>query len=499
MRKILLLMLPIVLLGLCAGCSSGSTNSTDNTSAPVIDTFTATPETIDSGQISTLSWTTRNATSCTLNGMPVPDHWITTVTPETTTTYTLRATGPGGTASRSITVTVVEPINAWTLPILHFVINEPYLDGIRIATGMAETDTSFTVAVATNNEVQSIFATIQKTDGQISQTVFQDYFIQAFELDPDQDFVSIARTGSWSEPVGTLTTFSTSGTVVRETRIPEIFMGDAFVRTESGVVFSYAQEDIKGVIAKYDWTGSAEWERHFTDELDPGLTGNEHVVTGAVVAIKQDVDGNLVVLQNITKSNAVETADSGYAVYQVNPEGELLWTTPHYRARRDWGESAGASQLVLFPDGTMVVNAYICGPDPGCGNSLVYLDNRGSYVRDVHQFPHGQGGRITGSDDSAVVIATRVRPVGSTYRSDFHWYKLDLNGNPVWDFTWSFSDSEDLELAVDVHSITRCEDFGFLISATYSTDDGEPNRRYGVVFLWLKNNGQLLNRPTLSD
>ena len=77
-------------------------------SAPTVS-ITTSPTSITSGQSSTLSWSSTNATSCTASG-----GWSGTkstsgtqaVTPTTNTTYTLTCTGSGGSASGSATVTV---------------------------------------------------------------------------------------------------------------------------------------------------------------------------------------------------------------------------------------------------------------------------------------------------------------------------------------------------------------------------------------------------------
>lgn len=70
--------------------------------------FSASPDDIATGQTSTLVWDTTNATSVTIdNGIgsqPVSGSVV--VQPTLTTTYTLTASGPGGTVSRQATVTV---------------------------------------------------------------------------------------------------------------------------------------------------------------------------------------------------------------------------------------------------------------------------------------------------------------------------------------------------------------------------------------------------------
>ncbi|MFL6248156.1 MAG: hypothetical protein ACJ74H_19180 [Thermoanaerobaculia bacterium] len=77
--------------------------------APTIDTFTATPRSIQPGQTSTLSWAVRDATTVTISGIgTVAATGTTIVSPQVPTTYTLTAAGPGGTTTRQFTVFVGE-------------------------------------------------------------------------------------------------------------------------------------------------------------------------------------------------------------------------------------------------------------------------------------------------------------------------------------------------------------------------------------------------------
>ena len=90
---------------------------------PSITSFTASPTTMNKGDITTLSWKTANATSVTLSpAIPAEDSQALPVTgsitdtPASTTTYTLTATGPGGaSATAQVTVTVNIPAPTITL------------------------------------------------------------------------------------------------------------------------------------------------------------------------------------------------------------------------------------------------------------------------------------------------------------------------------------------------------------------------------------------------
>jgi peptidoglycan-associated lipoprotein len=72
--------------------------------------LTASPATIQSGQSTTLTWTTQNATEVTLEGIgKVGPSGSQSVTPATSTTYRLTATGEGGSQDATARVTVTAP------------------------------------------------------------------------------------------------------------------------------------------------------------------------------------------------------------------------------------------------------------------------------------------------------------------------------------------------------------------------------------------------------
>lgn len=96
--------------------SSGSATSKASVTvkaAPPAVTFAASPDSILAGQLSTLSWTTTNATSASINqGIgTVALNGSRTVAPAATTTYTITVKGGGGTVTSgaSVMVTTVPP------------------------------------------------------------------------------------------------------------------------------------------------------------------------------------------------------------------------------------------------------------------------------------------------------------------------------------------------------------------------------------------------------
>ena len=94
---------------------------------PVNATLTAEPATVVQGQAVTLRWSTENATDLDLEpGVgKVEATGSTTVTPQDTTTYTLTASGPGGSQSPTAQVTVTAPQPAPQPPPQNPVVNNP--------------------------------------------------------------------------------------------------------------------------------------------------------------------------------------------------------------------------------------------------------------------------------------------------------------------------------------------------------------------------------------
>ncbi len=76
---------------------------------PVTATLSANPASIQTGQSSTLTWSTQNATDITLDGNKVDASGSKSVSPTQTTTYHLTAKGAGGTQDATATVTVTAP------------------------------------------------------------------------------------------------------------------------------------------------------------------------------------------------------------------------------------------------------------------------------------------------------------------------------------------------------------------------------------------------------
>lgn len=84
---------------------------------PVTATLSADPATIQSGQSSTLTWSTQGATEVNLQGSKVDPNGSQSVSPTQTTTYQLAANGPGGNQTATATVTVIPPATPTPTPV----------------------------------------------------------------------------------------------------------------------------------------------------------------------------------------------------------------------------------------------------------------------------------------------------------------------------------------------------------------------------------------------
>lgn len=113
-NKIIALGLIYFLLILFPCCKKTPTSpDVEEVLKPVINSFTASPSSINLGASSTLSWSVSYATQITIdNGIGgVSASGSTTVNPTETTTYTLTASNSAGQVSRSVTVEIKE----WTI------------------------------------------------------------------------------------------------------------------------------------------------------------------------------------------------------------------------------------------------------------------------------------------------------------------------------------------------------------------------------------------------
>ena len=137
MRKIIILLSIFLLFLSIPGCKKKLPTQPDIPTKilPTIEYFTATPESINPGESSTLSWSVTNATTITIDqGIgTVSAKGTKEVSPSETTKYVLTAKNNDGQKTKSCEIKVEEPISK--LPVINYF----YADPTEIDSGYSST------------------------------------------------------------------------------------------------------------------------------------------------------------------------------------------------------------------------------------------------------------------------------------------------------------------------------------------------------------------------
>jgi hypothetical protein len=346
-----------------------------------------------------------------------------------------------------------------------------YFPPLSVTQNIIETENAYITVVSTDSPLKSTIVNIAKDTGIIKTISIDGSYITGLTQDPDGNLLTLNQTGMLPSYSGSLTVFSSAGEKLKETVHPDVIMGDALATCDDGVVFAYRKSDGTPVLAKTDFDGNILWEKHYANELDSGLTGNEYISPGGITTIRRDVDGNLVVEQNIQKLNAPETDPSniGYAIYKVTTAGELIWSRADYVAASSWSEGASSKNMMTLQDDSIIVEYSTWGNSPGTTLKIQYLDNQGDPIDTIFSNANSGAGTISLSTDQKLLYATREHDFEtSTNKTVMH--KLDLDGTEIWKRTYYEISGDDADGTPYPVAIHPCSDGGFLISATLSTD-----------------------------
>jgi len=231
-------------------------------------TFTASPSTINQLESATLSWTTTDATTVSIDqGIgAVEASGSTVITPTATTTYNLTAEGSGGTTTRSITVTVAPgyapatPSSLTATAVSSSQINLTWADNSGNEDGFAierSTDGTSFAQVSTVGANTTGFS-----DSKLSASTTYYYRARAFNSAGNSDY---------SDPASAMTTAATpaaptslTATAVSNTRI-DLKWTDNSSNEEKFIIERSANETFSVVV-------SFERTKDVTSFQDTGLT-----------------------------------------------------------------------------------------------------------------------------------------------------------------------------------------------------------------------------------
>lgn len=141
-----------------AGAGVTTTAEATITVTPPLPTveITATPTTITPGEKAILSWTSSHAQSCVIQpdiGIVDPSGSI-SVSPAEDTTYTISASGAGGTMSSAVTIAIRSPISLQILsPVDASVVNRPDV----LVLGTFDNSTGSETGITVNGEVATVY------------------------------------------------------------------------------------------------------------------------------------------------------------------------------------------------------------------------------------------------------------------------------------------------------------------------------------------------------
>ncbi|NOZ12652.1 MAG: hypothetical protein GXO69_03275 [Acidobacteria bacterium] len=334
--------------------------------------------------------------------------------------------------------------------------------------------------------------TANKEVGTITTTEIPNYYIVNFVLNPDGNLVTLNQTGDPANSTVKLTTFSPTGEKMKETVFPgaSLNYSNALAADDNGIVFGIKESD-GPVLVKTDFNNNILWEKRFSNELDPALEGAEYIEPGTIQCIKRDVDGNFIIAQHLTEKNTEDLEDSGYVIYQVNPNGELIWAKPYYWGVTAWQQDTFVHQMILLEDGSIVIETMSVGGDPGSDIWITYLDNQGDFIRDLHQAHTGIGPLALSADHCLIYSNRELDPQTGT--DETVCYKFGLDGTTIWKKTYKLETENGMEVSLYPHTVIRNSDDTFLIVNTYGIEN---SNTYGIALLKIDKNGERINQLT---
>ena len=274
--------------------ASGAQQSSGYSELPVIDIFEASPEEITEGMTSTLTWEVRDATSASISHDigSVDMSGTMTVSPVTTTDYTLTADNEYDTVTATIIISVIPEAGSTGLPVINSFLAEPE--------NISEGETSSLSWSISNASSFTIGPNVFRQTGPIVITGDT----------PDNAAVSPSITTSY-----TLTAINDIGSV------------------EDTVTVMVSPQ------AVFDWSGTwdTNWGTMYLTQSLGKVTGTYEYDDGRIEGyISKNLSGNMVAGTWSEYPSYKPPDDAGDIEFAVSPDGSSFTGRWRYGASGDW-------------------------------------------------------------------------------------------------------------------------------------------------------------------
>jgi hypothetical protein len=270
-----------------SGCGGGKTASAPVVPAPIISSFTAASNSINSGSSTTLSWSVSNATLITIGGVgevtgnpssvAVGAGSSASVSPTETTTYTLTASGTSGIITAKTTITVNEVV---------------------AATNCTKAGTLFTVGSGT---------TVVKVATAANFTNIFIFWLNNYYFNSLTNSNYTTDAANYTIDVCSDSTGNFESAIAAGTYVPNIF----FAADTSNEGTSYSTESMeyaKGYPVLMGYTAGQKYNITGVGDLIQGLTGGS-----------QDISSSLSGLSSYTISNTITGGPQQPGTLVTNP------------------------------------------------------------------------------------------------------------------------------------------------------------------------------------
>lgn len=267
------------------------TNTETPPTAPTA-TFSTNPTTIVQGGSSTLSWSTTNATEVTLDGISVATSGTKSVSPTSTTTYTLNAKGSGGEVTRVATVTVTPPL---VVPTISSFTASP----TSIESG-GSSKLSWDITGATSASINQNIGTVSATVGtlSVSPSITTAYTLTAVGPGGSKTATVVVTVGT--QPPGSPFSFAVFGDNRPDTSTTNFTMPLSFQKIIASLVTYAPRPNFAISIGDYTYLSSSDSETTMRSRYNAFMTELNKLT--AVVKPAYLAVGNHEIIENATAS-----------------------------------------------------------------------------------------------------------------------------------------------------------------------------------------------------